>query len=271
MRNALAAEGLFLLEFTIYYTLSLRHKAVFGMKSNYYLAYYGILNELRTDRINMDFSSIILNVATGAPGFLLAIVCHEAAHAYMAYRFGDNTAKMHGRLTLNPMAHIDIFGTVVFPLIGAMLGGVMFGWAKPVPIDVRSFKNIRKGVFWVSFAGPLTNIILGILSAFMLVFMVTKVPVDFFLFKPFVSMAKTSVYINFILAVFNLIPFPPLDGSKMVTSFLDYNAMRRYEGLARYSLVFFLILMFTNAFRYILAPAFMAADFLIYNFYQLLS
>lgn len=219
----------------------------------------------------LAMNDIILRIAIGMPGFLLAIVCHEWAHAYMAYRFGDSTAKSQGRLSLNPTVHADPFGTLVFPLIGAVLGGFMFGWARPVPVNARNFKNVRSGIFWVSFAGPLMNLILGTISALFLAILVSKVSSGFFFYEPFREMLRSSVYINFILAFFNLIPFPPLDGSKMVSSFLNYEQMRKYEDLARYSFVFFLVLILTPILRYILAPAFIIAEVLIKGFFHLLT
>ena len=154
--------------------------------------------------------SFIYNVAIGLPGFLLAIVAHEAAHAYVALRFGDDTAERAGRLNLNPIVHFDLFGTVILPLIGAAFGGIMFGWAKPVPINPTRFKNVKSGVFWVSAAGPLANILLMIVSALLFAFMVTQVSPDFFFFKPFTEMLKASLLINIVLATFNLIPFASL-------------------------------------------------------------
>ena len=185
---------------------------------------------------------IIYRIAISLPGFLLAIVCHEAAHAWMANRFGDPTAKLLGRLSLNPMVHYDLVGTIIFPLIGAVMGGAMFGWAKPVPVDSRRFKNVRAGVFWVSFAGPLANLLLMVVSAFLFAILVTKVSSSFSYHTIFGDMLKQSVWINVLLAVFNLIPFPPLDGSKMVSSLLDYNQARKFEELQRFSFVFIFIL-----------------------------
>ena len=189
----------------------------------------------------------------------------------MALKFGDSTARDQGRLTLNPMAHCDMIGSIVFPLIGVFLGGVMFGWAKPVPVDVRRLKNQRSGIFWVSFAGPLANIILGTLSAFFFAFFLIHVPVDFSLRGPFIEICKSSVLINFILAAFNLIPFPPLDGSKMVSSFLSYNTLRRYENLTRFTPLFFIVLLFTDILRYLLAPAYLAGNELMKIFYHVMS
>ncbi len=203
----------------------------------------------------MNTQAFIENFSLSVPGFLLAIVFHEYAHAWMAKRFGDNTAELSGRMTFNPMAHYDLMGTVIFPLFGALIGGVMFGWAKPVPVDPRYFKNVRSGVFWVSFAGPLANILLAVISTFIVAFIMVYYPTADGILATVQKMAHKSLWINMILAVFNLIPFPPLDGSKMVSTFLDYEAARKYEELGRYSFVFILLLWFTNIFSYLLLPA----------------
>lgn len=214
---------------------------------------------------------IIYRIAISLPGFLLAIVCHEAAHAWMANRFGDPTAKSLGRLTLNPAVHYDLVGTVIFPLIGAMMGGAMFGWAKPVPVDSRHFKNVRAGTFWVSFAGPLANIILTLVSAFLFALLVTKVNPSFSFHTIFADMLKQSIWINVLLAVFNLIPFPPLDGSKMVSALLDYNQARKFEELQRFSFVFIFILILTPVLSYIMAPAIWVSNVLVNVFIHVLA
>ncbi len=213
---------------------------------------------------------IILRLCVSLPVFLFAIVVHEASHAYMALRFGDSTAQSMGRLTLNPIAHYDLVGTIIFPLVGVLLGGSMFGWAKPVPVDARRFKNMRSGIFWVSFAGPLSNIILAIISSFLYAFMLSKVATSFYFHDVFSQMLLQSVYINVILAVFNLIPFPPLDGSKMVSSFLDYETSRKYEDLARFSFLFVIVLWTTPVLQYLIGPAVMAGQLLTNWFYRLL-
>ena len=218
-----------------------------------------------------NLQDFILRLSIQLPGFILAVSCHEAAHAFVALKFGDDTAKRQGRLTLNPTAHYTPFGTILFPLLGALMGGTMFGWARPVPIDARRFKNIRKSIFWVSFAGPGANILLSVLSAFFYVLIVTKVSPTFYFYEPFLGMLKASITINCILAVFNLIPFPPLDGSKMVGSFLNYEAQRKFEEIQKYGFIFLLLLWFTNVFSYLLFPAIMMANGFIRLFYVMLS
>lgn len=218
-----------------------------------------------------DLSGIVFNIAQSLPGFLLAIVVHEAAHAWMANKFGDSTAKNEGRLTLNPAAHYDPWGTIFFPLLAAITGFAMIGWAKPVPIEVRNFKKMRSGIFWVSFAGPLSNLLLGTLSAVVLAIIATQVSTDWEYFSIFIQMLRYSVFINFILAFFNLIPIPPLDGSKMVSSFLKGQALYKYEGFARYTPVIFigvmaLSFMGVHTLGYLLAPAQMLANYLMFSF-----
>ncbi len=218
-----------------------------------------------------DLNGIIFNIAQSLPGFLLAIVVHEAAHAWMANKFGDPTAKNAGRLTLNPAAHYDPWGTIFFPLMAAMTNFAMIGWARPVPVEVRNFKNYRKGIFWVSFAGPLSNIILGTLSALILAIVATQVPVEWEFYSISLRMLRYSVYINFILAFFNLIPLPPLDGSKMVSSFLKGPTLYKYESFARYTPmifigVFALSFMGIHTISYILLPAQQLANFILFSF-----
>lgn len=201
----------------------------------------------------IDFN--IQRLAVQFVPFVIAVVFHEYAHGFVAKRWGDSTAEDHGRLTLNPIPHLDPVGTLFFPIILMLTGvGFLFGWARPVPIDPRRFRSYRPGLFWVSFAGPLTNFALAILSAFAYCAILLWVPKEFYLHEPFLRMAQVSIILNFALGFFNLIPLPPLDGSKMVQSFLSPRATLKYEQLARYSFFILIALLMTGALKYIMAP-----------------
>ncbi|MBF0298801.1 MAG: site-2 protease family protein [Oligoflexia bacterium] len=223
---------------------------------------------------NMGFNieSFVYNLALGLPGLLFGVVLHEVAHGYIALRFGDPTAKNAGRLTFNPIAHLDVFGGVVMPLLGAIFGGIMFGWAKPVPIDPRYFAvaKFRKAIFWVSFAGPLANFILAFISGFFCVLVAKKLDPTFYFYEAFIKILRHSVDINVIIGVFNLIPFPPLDGSKMVISFLNYEAQRKFEELSRFGIIFLMIIMFTGILSFVFRPALFFAQKMLELFFSVL-
>lgn len=189
------------------------------------------------------------------PAFLIAVIFHEWAHGWMANRYGDSTAKDMGRLTLNPVPHIDVMGTLVFPiLMMATSAPILFGWAKPVPINPARFKKYRPGLFWVSFAGAGMNFLLGFLSAAILCALLKWAPQDFYLTSPLLEMMKASISLNFAIGIFNLVPLPPLDGSKMIMSFLGYEATRKYERLEAYSFYILIGLMMLGVFRYLSYP-----------------
>lgn len=189
--------------------------------------------------------------------FVLAVVFHEFAHGWAAKRYGDSTAYDQGRMTLNPIPHIDMIGTVVFPLLSMLSGSrILFGWAKPVPIDPSRFKSYRKGLFWVSFAGPLMNFILALVSALLMVLIIGLVPPTFGLREPLAAMAQLSVFLNIGLGLFNLLPLPPLDGSKMIMSAMDHNTAMKYEGIAPYSFFILIGLSYVGFFS-ILGPPMM--------------
>ncbi|MDP2924675.1 MAG: site-2 protease family protein [Candidatus Omnitrophota bacterium] len=174
----------------------------------------------------------------------ISIVLHEYAHGWMAYKLGDPTPKEAGRLTLNPFAHIDIFGTIILPIIffKVTAGRFSFGYAKPVPINPYHFKNPKKDVMWVGLAGPATNFIISI---FLLI--VFKLLPNTLLSEVFLE----GAVINIILALFNLIPIPPLDGSRVISALLPYRLSYAYlkMGLVGSFVIIFLISMgFSNWF-----------------------
>lgn len=224
----------------------------------------------------MDAQRILFTIAQSLPGFLLAIVVHEWAHGYVAKKFGDNTAERAGRLTLNPAAHVDPMGTILFPLIGVVLGWAVIGWARPVPVDSRNFKDFRKAMFWVSFAGPGSNLLLGTISALSYALVATQVSQSFSYYPIILQMLSYSIFINFLLAFFNLIPLPPLDGSKMVASFLKGEALRKYQEVARFTPMIFLTIivlsmMGISTLGTVLGPLTSVGQSITYYFLQLFS
>jgi Zn-dependent protease len=224
----------------------------------------------------MEMNSMIQTIAQSLPGFLLAVVAHEWAHGKMAMKWGDDTAHRLGRVSFNPTVHIDMFGTVIMPLICLVLGGAIFGWAKPVPIDPRRFKNYRQGVFWVSFAGPLANFILGTISAFLYAWIAITFDQQAGFYMVALKMLQYSIFINFLLGAFNLIPLPPLDGSKMVSSVLKGKWAIKYDELARYTPMIFMVIFALSLLGYstigrLLTPAIMFGNKITMYFLQLLS
>jgi len=187
--------------------------------------------------------------------FLLAVVGHEFGHGLVARLWGDKTAQESGRLTLNPIPHIDPIGTLLFPIINMVSGmNIMFGWAKPVPIDPRRFRKFRLGLFCVALAGPFSNFLIAFVCSLILCLMLKFVNQSFIFFKELTTMLEVGVYINFGLGFFNLIPLPPLDGSKIVESMLSYPAMQQYEKLSKYSFFILLAMMFTGAISVLSGP-----------------
>ena len=187
------------------------------------------------------------------PG-MLAIVCHEVSHGYLAWRFGDPTAKMMGRLTLNPLKHIDIVGTLMIFFIG-------IGWAKPVPVVFENLRNPKRDMIWVAAAGPITNTVLAVVSAALLrglvVFSNPAAPGSplAMLVEPVVLMLAFSVYINLLLAIFNMIPVPPLDGGRVLVGLLPYRQAAAWSRIEPYGMMIIIALVFfTNMFSYIISP-----------------
>jgi Zn-dependent protease len=181
------------------------------------------------------------------PVLLFSVVVHEYAHAWMALRQGDNTAYMLGRLTLNPLPHIDLFGSILFPLLLVVTkAGFLFGWAKPVPVNSRNFHNYKKGDILVSLAGIGANLLLSlgfVLVAVVLVHLGRLFPA----LEPSImllgTMAEYGLIINLVLAFFNLIPIPPLDGSHVFYHLLPPRLGARYREVGRYGILILLAIM----------------------------
>ncbi len=208
-----------------------------------------------------EFLSFLRQLLVIIPGLYLGVVLHEVAHGYIAYKSGDPTARNLGRLTLNPIAHIDIFGSILLPILLILLrSGIVFGYAKPVPINPGYFKSFRKGIRYSSLAGPATNLITafilgGLYGLFIYLLKVANFSLNDTVANQTFNFGHTifiilnqifinAIYINIFLAVFNLIPIPPLDGANILATFLPGEAMYKYLSIGRFGFIFIFIILF---------------------------
>ena len=197
-------------------------------------------------------ASLVQKISIYAIPTLLAIILHEVAHGWVADRLGDSTARYSGRLTLNPAAHVDFFGTILLPLVLLITGGFVFGYAKPVPINPYNLRNQRRDMIWVSLAGVLTNLALAAASAMVFRFVASVSPGSWSLIiTPLMMMLMVSVRVNIILAVFNAIPIPPLDGSRVLVNLLPPEQSAVFSRLEPYGFLIILALFFTGLIDFI--------------------
>ncbi|MDC7711394.1 site-2 protease family protein [Vogesella indigofera] len=199
----------------------------------------------------MEELNLIQKIAIYALPVLLAITLHEAAHAYAAKRFGDATAYMMGRMTLNPLKHIDPVGTVLLPLLSLVIGGFLFGWAKPVPVNFGALRNPRVGMRWVAAAGPAANLLMAILWVLLLKLAIVM---DNDYSRPLALMSQAGIVINVVLMVLNLMPILPLDGGRIVESLLPRRLAYNFSRLEPYGMWILLALVFTGLLSPILRP-----------------
>ncbi len=196
----------------------------------------------------MNINHLLQQLVITAPPFLFALTVHEFAHGYVAYKLGDPTAARLGRLSLNPMKHLDPLGVLAFFL-------TKIGWAKPVPIDARYFRNPGRDMLLVALAGPGINLALAVastLSAKVIIFASAGLPA--FLVLPLLQMTVASIWINLMLAVFNLVPISPLDGSRVLSSLLPSHMARSYARLEPYGFIIVLILFYTGLLPRLIMP-----------------
>lgn len=199
---------------------------------------------------NFNFNEFIVRAALSIVPFMFAVTIHEVMHGYAAYRLGDDTAKRAGRLTLNPIAHIDPLGLIVLLLTR------IIGWAKPVPVNYNNLRH-KYGVAIVSAAGPLANLITAFLSAFILKILIlaaAKFNMPAAVFEPLFIMTLYSVAINIALCIFNLLPIMPMDGARIIWNFLPRDKAIKYEETEKYYFLIILVLIFTNVLQYIISP-----------------
>ena len=197
--------------------------------------------------MDFDFNTLMRQLIIQAPPLLFALTVHELAHGYVAWRLGDPTAKNEGRLTLNPFKHLDPLGVLAFIIM-------KIGWAKPVPVNPRYFRNPRQDMLKVALAGPGANVILAIASAALAHLFVNFSFLPFAVLQPLVAMLAASVWINVMLAVFNCIPIPPLDGSKVLMGLLPPATARSYAKLEPFGFFILLGLFYTGIISWLIMP-----------------
>ncbi len=220
----------------------------------------------------MEFN-LVQTIAIYALPVIFAITLHEAAHGYVARHYGDNTAYVLGRVSLNPLRHIDPVGTVLVPLLilttsslfGA--GGILFGWAKPVPVDFSGLRHPKRDMLWVAAAGPFANLLMALLWAFALKFALLAPDNAFTL--PLGLMAKAGITVNLVLMLLNLLPILPLDGGRIAVSLLPNRLAYGFSRLEPYGFPILLLLLFTNLLGAILNPMVSAAIQVIATIFQL--
>jgi Zn-dependent protease len=218
-------------------------------------------------------SSVIANLAIVALPIVFAITLHEAAHGYVARHFGDQTAYRLGRISLNPLRHIDPVGTIIVPLViyfsSALLGGggLIFGWAKPVPVNFNALHHPKRDMLWVAAAGPGANLVMAL--GWALIFKLAMAVPENLFSTPLLTMAAAGVGVNVVLMVLNLLPILPLDGGRIATSLLPNRFAVRYARLEPYGFPILLLLLFTNVLGVILGPVVNVSEHLIENLFQI--
>jgi Zn-dependent protease len=203
----------------------------------------------------VDELNVMQRIAIWVLPVLFAITVHEVAHGWMARRLGDPTAMMLGRLTLNPVKHIDPIGTVLLPGLLLWLGGFVFGWAKPVPVTWQNLRSPKRDMAWVALAGPTANLLMGLGWALIAKVGLLLVPLSEAAGLPMVLMGVAGIFINTILMVLNLLPLPPLDGGRVLTGMLPGPMAARFARIEPFGLVILVVLLFSGILGKVLWPA----------------
>jgi Zn-dependent protease len=197
--------------------------------------------------------SVIQKIAVFALPVLFAITLHEAAHGYVAKHFGDMTAYAAGRVSLNPLRHIDLVGTIIVPLVSLLVADILFGWAKPVPVNFGNLRRPKQDMLWVALAGPASNLFMALGWAF-----AYKLGMGLAAGNPalvwLVFVGACGIFVNLIFMVLNLLPLPPLDGGRIVVSLLPHRLAWKFAKIERYGFIILMVLLITKVLGYILWP-----------------
>ena len=201
----------------------------------------------------MDISSLVQTIAISALPVIFAITVHEAAHGYAARHFGDNTAWLAGRISLNPIRHVDLFGTILLPLLLFIISSpFLFGWAKPVPVNFGRLRNPKRDMLWVAAAGPGVNLLMAFGGA-LLFKLALLLPFNVYT-RPLAMMSDMGININLMLMVLNLLPLPPLDGGRIAVSLLPMPMAIKFSQLERWGIPILLLLSFLGILSSIMWP-----------------
>lgn len=201
--------------------------------------------------------NIVQKIAIWALPLLFAITVHEVAHGWVASKFGDQTARLSGRLTLNPLKHIDLIGTLLVPLLLLLSSGFIFGWAKPVPVDVRNLRDPRRDMIIVAAAGPLANLLMALFWAAIAKTGLLLLDSNTWIGMPLLYMGEAGIKINIVLAILNCLPLPPLDGGRILINLLPGKMAWSMMKLEPYSFLILILLMMSGMLSFIIAPPIM--------------
>ena len=202
----------------------------------------------------MDFHNILITILVYAIPVIFAITLHEAAHGYVAKHYGDATAYMLGRVTLNPIKHIDPLGTVVLPIVTLALSPFMFGWAKPVPVNFNNLRRPKADMLWVAAAGPGSNLVQLAIWALVAALLARTISPTGLAGGFWLAVADAGIKVNIMFALLNMLPILPLDGGRVVASLLPNRLSYAYQNTERFGMVILLVLLFTGVIGWVLNP-----------------